>query len=279
AARGRRRQLAAAQPHVLPVADRTAVSAQGGAGADHPGVARHRPRIEARHRLAGRILSDHRRYRRRLAICTAGAARRRAQPERHADADLLQSAVPGRAPLHHHRRQGRHHARRHRRGDRRVRRIKRGPRVPAAERDLADRYTARIRRPVRAVAARHLRLSAGGVGGTVDGAVAAAGAGEALTDMNKPLRPGSTGTKAATKPAARAKLGAKAPAKEGSLAAKAYAEIKEKIITLYFLPGQYLNEGAISALLQVGRTPVHQALQRLALEGLVEIMPRKGVIV
>ena len=71
----------------------------------------------------------------------------------------------------------------------------------------------------------------------------------------------------------------KEPAKPNSLVAKAYEQIKEKIITLYFLPGQYLNEAAISSLLDVGRTPVHQALQRLELEGLVEIMPRKGVVV
>ena len=69
------------------------------------------------------------------------------------------------------------------------------------------------------------------------------------------------------------------PRKAGSLVAMAYEQIKDGIITLHFLPGQYLNEGAICALLQVGRTPVHQALQRLELEGLVEIMPRKGVIV
>lgn len=81
------------------------------------------------------------------------------------------------------------------------------------------------------------------------------------------------------KPAGREGAAGREPAKPGSLVAKAYEEIKEKIITLYFLPGQYLNEAAISALLQVGRTPVHQALQRLALEGLVEIMPRKGVVV
>jgi DNA-binding GntR family transcriptional regulator len=67
--------------------------------------------------------------------------------------------------------------------------------------------------------------------------------------------------------------------KPDSLVARAYREIKDKIITLYFLPGQYLNEAAISSLLDVGRTPVHQALQRLELEGLVEIMPRKGVVV
>jgi GntR family transcriptional regulator, rspAB operon transcriptional repressor len=76
-----------------------------------------------------------------------------------------------------------------------------------------------------------------------------------------------------------AKGPAKEPGKPNSLVVKAYEQIKEKIITLYFLPGQYLNEAAISSLLDVGRTPVHQALQRLALEGLVEIMPRKGVVV
>jgi DNA-binding GntR family transcriptional regulator len=67
--------------------------------------------------------------------------------------------------------------------------------------------------------------------------------------------------------------------KGASLADRAFEDIKEKILKLYFLPGQYLNEGALCALLNVGRTPVHQALQRLQHEGLVEIMPRKGVIV
>jgi DNA-binding GntR family transcriptional regulator len=67
--------------------------------------------------------------------------------------------------------------------------------------------------------------------------------------------------------------------KGGSLAEQVYEQLKEKIITLHFLPGQYLNEGALCAMLGAGRTPVHQALQRLELERLVEIMPRKGVIV
>lgn len=76
-----------------------------------------------------------------------------------------------------------------------------------------------------------------------------------------------------------AKTTTKARAKAGSLADQAFEDIKEKILKLYFLPGQYLNEGALCALLGVGRTPVHQALQRLQHEGLVEVMPRKGVIV
>ncbi|MGU3495436.1 GntR family transcriptional regulator [Xanthobacteraceae bacterium A53D] len=64
-----------------------------------------------------------------------------------------------------------------------------------------------------------------------------------------------------------------------SLTDQAYEAIKEKILTLYFLPGQYLNEAAIGEVLQMGRTPVHQALLRLNVEGLVEIVPRKGVVV
>jgi len=75
------------------------------------------------------------------------------------------------------------------------------------------------------------------------------------------------------------KTAAARTARDGSLADTAYAALKEKILKLYFLPGQYLNEGALCELLGVGRTPVHQALQRLQHEGLVEVMPRKGVIV
>ncbi|MGH8210073.1 MAG: GntR family transcriptional regulator [Steroidobacteraceae bacterium] len=80
---------------------------------------------------------------------------------------------------------------------------------------------------------------------------------------------------------ARPKRRAKAAAlpNSTSLTNKAYAEMKERILTLYFQPGQFLNEGAICELLGIGRTPVHQALQRLQAEGLLEIVPRKGVIV
>jgi DNA-binding GntR family transcriptional regulator len=85
-----------------------------------------------------------------------------------------------------------------------------------------------------------------------------------------------------TKPSARGKTRAAAKPraqKAPPLVEQAYESIKEKIITLHFLPGQYLNEAAICAQLGFGRTPVHQALQRLQHEGMVEVMPRKGVIV
>ena len=64
-----------------------------------------------------------------------------------------------------------------------------------------------------------------------------------------------------------------------SLSSQAYDAIREKIVTLFFSPGQYLNEAAICDALGLGRTPVHQALQRLQAEGLVEVIPRKGVII
>jgi DNA-binding GntR family transcriptional regulator len=64
-----------------------------------------------------------------------------------------------------------------------------------------------------------------------------------------------------------------------SLRDQAYEAIKDRIITLAFRPGECLNEASVSALLGLGRTPVHQALDRLMLEEMVEVIPRKGVIV
>ncbi|HEY7297070.1 MAG TPA: GntR family transcriptional regulator [Xanthobacteraceae bacterium] len=64
-----------------------------------------------------------------------------------------------------------------------------------------------------------------------------------------------------------------------SLRDQAYEAIKDRIITCEFRPGECLNEASVSALLGLGRTPVHQALDRLMLEEMVEVIPRKGVIV
>ena len=75
----------------------------------------------------------------------------------------------------------------------------------------------------------------------------------------------------------RTKRRARAP--EAALHSQAYEKIKHEIITLRFRPGEYLNEAQVSKLLRIGRTPVHQALNRLMLEGMVDVIPRKGVIV
>jgi DNA-binding GntR family transcriptional regulator len=68
-------------------------------------------------------------------------------------------------------------------------------------------------------------------------------------------------------------------AEVSSLRVAAYHEIKRRIITTAYRPGEILNETLVAESLRIGRTPVHEALNRLALEGMVEIMPRKGIIV
>jgi GntR family transcriptional regulator, rspAB operon transcriptional repressor len=64
-----------------------------------------------------------------------------------------------------------------------------------------------------------------------------------------------------------------------SLRDAAYEAIKHQIITCKFKPGECINEASVAALLGFGRTPVHQALDRLMLEAMVDVIPRKGVIV
>ncbi|UOM33907.1 GntR family transcriptional regulator [Acuticoccus sp. I52.16.1] len=69
------------------------------------------------------------------------------------------------------------------------------------------------------------------------------------------------------------------PARRRSLRDIAYDRIKQKIITCELRPGEVISEAVLSASLDIGRTPVHQALDRLMVDELVEVMPRKGVIV
>jgi DNA-binding GntR family transcriptional regulator len=68
-------------------------------------------------------------------------------------------------------------------------------------------------------------------------------------------------------------------ADERSLAMQAYEAIKLRVITLEYPPGSSLVESRICADLGIGRTPVHEAISRLAIEGMIEILPRKGVVV
>ena len=51
------------------------------------------------------------------------------------------------------------------------------------------------------------------------------------------------------------------------------------IVTLQLKPGSVLSETALAEQLGIGRTPIREALQRLAREGLVIILPRKGILV
>lgn len=63
------------------------------------------------------------------------------------------------------------------------------------------------------------------------------------------------------------------------LAARAYDRIYQKIVTLAYEPGQGLQEKRLMEELGLGRTPVREALLRLAGEKMVESHPRRGFIV
>ncbi len=64
-----------------------------------------------------------------------------------------------------------------------------------------------------------------------------------------------------------------------SLTERAYGELEELIVTLELAPGSVLSEAGLMERLGIGRTPIREALHRLAREGLVVIMPRRGVLV
>jgi GntR family transcriptional regulator, rspAB operon transcriptional repressor len=98
---------------------------------------------------------------------------------------------------------------------------------------------------------------------------------------NKPRRPEMSRTKT---PRAQALehgtlQGGTATTVHLPLTQQAYLQIKHRINTLAFRPGEFLNESSIGQLLGLGRTPVHEALHLLQLEGLVDIIPRKGVMI
>jgi DNA-binding GntR family transcriptional regulator len=78
------------------------------------------------------------------------------------------------------------------------------------------------------------------------------------------------------RPVARPKVAA---ARGETLTEQAYRAIEEQIVTLRLRPGDVLSEQMLSATFKIGRTPIREALQRLAREGLVTILPRKGILV
>lgn len=78
----------------------------------------------------------------------------------------------------------------------------------------------------------------------------------------------------------------KSPRKDAGTAGKsktraeaAYEQIKERLISARYVPGQFLQESQVCSDLGMGRTPVYQALHRLQQESLIEIIPRKGILV
>lgn len=65
----------------------------------------------------------------------------------------------------------------------------------------------------------------------------------------------------------------------GSLAQKVYLSLKDAILTLTFNPGEILRKSEICAELGVSRSPVAEAVARLAAEALVDVVPQAGTFV
>ena len=64
-----------------------------------------------------------------------------------------------------------------------------------------------------------------------------------------------------------------------SLSEQAYTDLRDRIVRLEFAPGDVLREDALQDRLGLGRTPIREALQRLAREHFITVIPRRGMFV
>lgn len=60
---------------------------------------------------------------------------------------------------------------------------------------------------------------------------------------------------------------------------KAYALIEEAIVTMRILPGSVVSEKELSDMIGIGRTPIREAIQRLAREHMMVVLPQRGLLV
>jgi len=60
---------------------------------------------------------------------------------------------------------------------------------------------------------------------------------------------------------------------------EAYLRIRDRIVSLDLAPGSVVNEARLQQELAIGRTPIREALQRLAHEKLVHSVPHRGTFV
>lgn len=99
--------------------------------------------------------------------------------------------------------------------------------------------------------------------------------------MPRPTRPAPVrlSNKAPRRAVQRESAAQIAPARTPSLSDQAYLQLEELIVTLQLLPGSPVSEAMLSERLGIGRTPIREALQRLAREHLVIAVPQKGYLI
>lgn len=69
------------------------------------------------------------------------------------------------------------------------------------------------------------------------------------------------------------------PTPPTTLSEQAYQQIRRQIIQLELAPGDVLREHELQERLDIGRTPIREALQRLAREHFIQVIPRRGMFV
>src|SRR5690606_6622085 len=62
-------------------------------------------------------------------------------------------------------------------------------------------------------------------------------------------------------------------------ALQVFERLRNEILSLDLRPGQLIDEASLAARFHVSRSPVREALVRLAAEGLVDTVPNKGTVV
>ena len=75
---------------------------------------------------------------------------------------------------------------------------------------------------------------------------------------------------------ARLKVRGSSKIRPADTGARVYEILREKAITYSLRPGAHVNEAALAAELKVSRTPVRAALNRMASEGLMTVIPNRG---
>jgi DNA-binding GntR family transcriptional regulator len=97
--------------------------------------------------------------------------------------------------------------------------------------------------------------------------------------MKTKRKPSSSGENSSRSKASTEVTLSQLQASAETLTDRAYNVLEEMIVRLELKPGMAVSETMLSDMLGIGRTPIREALQRLARERLVQILPRRGIIV
>ena len=97
-----------------------------------------------------------------------------------------------------------------------------------------------------------------------------------MATRRAPIRSTAPRTRGAAKVMRPAEQLAEVPTKLTDLA---YQQIEDAIVTLRLPPGTAVSEQSLSDMTGIGRTPIREAVQRLAREHLIVVLPQRGLLV